>query len=40
MSAAQLSAGWDYGTKEKPGIALQYMSYRLFVEECERELSV
>lgn len=34
MSDAQLSAGWDCGTKEKPGIA-EYMSYRLFVEECE-----
>lgn len=35
VSAAQLSAGWDYGMEEKPGMALQYMSCRLFVEECE-----
>lgn len=35
VSAAHLSAGWDYGMKEKPGLALQYVSCRLFVEECE-----
>lgn len=35
-----ISAGWDYGIKEKPGITLQYLSYSYLWRSMMREWSM